>query len=138
MRVAGDGDWLARLRGRSREGWSVKEHSWVGSECPAVPGHGLRGAVVGWYLPMQVADEEKLNRGEVRVVVIMRRVVVGRAAGGFDQAVGVRSRREWHRHKMSRKQLVDISGQRVQADGGREVLVAMEGQETVRRSRRSG
>ena len=30
-------------------------------------------------------------------------------------------------HKMSRKQLVGISGQRVQADGGREVLV--EGQE---------
>ena len=46
-RVAGDGDWLARLRGKSREGWSVEEHCWVGSACPAIPGHGLRGAVVG-------------------------------------------------------------------------------------------
>ena len=57
-RVAGDGDWLARLRGRSKEGWSVEEHSWVCicSEGPAVTGHGLRGAVVGWYLPMQVID----------------------------------------------------------------------------------
>ena len=60
-RVAGDGDWLARLRGKSREGWSVEGHCWVGSACPAVPGHGLRGAVVGWYLPVQVVDEEQTN-----------------------------------------------------------------------------
>ena len=59
--------------------------------------------------------------------MITKRVAVGRTAGGFDQAVGVRSRREWHRHMMSRKQLVGITGQRVQADGGSEVLV--EGQE---------
>ena len=102
--MVGDGDGLARMRGRSREGWSVEEHSWVGSECPAVPGHGLRGAMVGWYLPMQVVDEKKLNRGGVRVVVTMKRVAVGRTARGFDQAVGIRSRREWHRHKMSKKQ----------------------------------
>ena len=53
------------------------------------------------------------------MVVIMGRVAVpvGRTAGGVDQAVGVRSRREWHRHKMSRKQRVDMSGQKVQADG---------------------
>ena len=36
-------------------------------------------------------------------------------------------RKEWYRHKMSREQLVGISGQRMQAYGGREVLV--EGQE---------
>ena len=43
--------------------------------------------------------------------------------------MGIRSRKEWYRHKMGRKQLVmvGISGQRVQADGGREMLV--EGQE---------
>ena len=41
--------------------------------------------------------------------------------------MGIRSRKEWYRHKMSRKHLVGISGQRVHADGGREVLV--EGQE---------
>ena len=34
-RVAGDADWLARLRGRGREGWSVEDHSWVCSESPA-------------------------------------------------------------------------------------------------------
>ena len=28
-RTAGDADWLARLRGRGREGWSVEDHSWV-------------------------------------------------------------------------------------------------------------
>ena len=89
--------------------------------------------MVGWYLPVQVVEEKKLNMGGVRVVVIMRRVAVGRTAGGFGQAVGVRSRREpeWHRHKMSRKQLVGIPGQRVQADGGREVLAGW-------RARRSG
>ena len=45
--VAADGGWLARLGGRSKEGWSVEEHSWVCSEGPAVTGHGLRGAEVG-------------------------------------------------------------------------------------------
>ena len=59
--------------------------------------------------------------------VLMKRVAVGRTAGGVEQAVGIRCRQEWHRYKMSRKQLVGITGQRVQADGGREVLV--EGQE---------
>ena len=48
----------------------------------------------------------------------MKRVAVGKTAGGFDQAVGIRSRREWQRHKMSRKQLVGITGQRIQADAG--------------------
>ena len=40
---------------------------------------------------MQVVDEGKMNRSGVRVVVIMRRVAVGRTAGGFGQAVGIRS-----------------------------------------------
>ena len=40
-------------------------------------GHGLRGAEVGWYLPVQIVDEGKMNRSGVRVVVIMRRVVGG-------------------------------------------------------------
>ena len=35
--------------------------------------------------------------------------------------------KKWHRHKMSRGQLVGTTGQRVQADGDKEVL--MEGQE---------
>ena len=68
-----------------------------------------------------------MSRNGVRVVVMMKRVAVGKAAGGFEQAVGIRSRKEWYRHKMSRKELVGISGQRVQADGDTEVL--MEGQE---------
>ena len=61
---------------------------------------GMRGAVVGWYLPVLVVDEKKLNRNEVRVVVMMRKVAVGKAAGGFEfeQAVGIRSREEWYRH----------------------------------------
>ena len=83
---------------------------------------------------MLVVDEKRLNRNGVRVVVMMRRVAVGKAAGGFEQAVRIRSRKERYRHKMSRKQLVGISGQRVQADGGREVLVEGRG----RRSGRNG
>ena len=127
-RTTGDAKWLARLRGKGREGWSVEDHSWVCSEGPAVTGHGLRGAVVGWYLSVLVLDERQLKKvGGVRVVVLMRRVAVGRTAGGVEQAVGIRCRQEWHRHKMSREQLVGITGQRVQADGGREIL--MEGQE---------
>jgi hypothetical protein len=79
--------------------------------------------VVGWYLPVLIVVEEQMKSGGVRVVVMMKRVAVGRTAGGIDQAVGIRSRREWQRHKMSRGQLVGITGQSVQADGGREVLV---------------
>ena len=36
---------------------------------------------------------------------MVRGVVVGKVAGGFEQAVGIRSRKEWFRHKVSRKQL---------------------------------
>ena len=106
----------------------VEEHSWVCSGGPTVTGHGLRGAVVGWYLPVLVVDERKMKRvGGISVVVLMRRVVVGRTAGGVEQAVGIRGRQEWCKHRMSRGQLVGITGQRVQADGDKEVLV--EGQE---------
>ena len=45
-------------------------------------------------MPVQVVDEKKLNREGVRVVVLMRRVAVGRTAGGFDQAIGVRNMQE--------------------------------------------
>ena len=77
---------------------------------------------------MLVVDEEQMKKiGGVRAVVMMRRVAVGRTTGGVDQAVGTRCRQEWHRHRMSRGQLVGIIGQRVQADGSKEVLV--EGQE---------
>ena len=122
-RAAGDGDWLARLRGKGREGWGVEDHSWVCSG-PAGTGHGLRGAVVGWYLPVLGVDEVQRKKiGGVRVGVAMRRVAVGRTAGGVEQAVGIRCRQEWHRYKMNRKQLVDITGQRVQAGGDSKVPV---------------
>ena len=75
-----------------------------------------------------MVDEEQMKKkGGVRVVVLMKRVAIGRTAGGVEQAVGIRCRQEWHRHKMSRGQLVGTTGQRVQADGDKEVL--MEGQE---------
>jgi hypothetical protein len=64
-----------------------------------------------------------MRSGGVRVVVQMKRVAVGRTAGGVEQAIRIRCRQEWHRHRMNRGQLVGITGQRVQADGGREVLV---------------
>ena len=63
-RAAGDAGWLARLRGRGREGWSVEDHSWVCSGGPAVTGHGLRGAVVGWYLPVLVVDLSLIHISE--------------------------------------------------------------------------
>ena len=75
-----------------------------------------------------VVDEVKMKRvGGVSVVVLMKRVAIGRTAGGVEQAVGIRCRQEWHSHKMSRERLVGITGQRVRADGDKEVL--MVGQE---------
>ena len=79
-------------------------------------GAGRPGEVVGWYLPVVVA-EEKISRAGVRLCVQMRRVAVGTSAGGYVQAVRIRSRREWCRHKMSRKDLVSNTGELVQADG---------------------
>ena len=64
-----------------------------------------------------------MRSGGVRLKVLMKKVAVGRTAGGFEQAVGIRCRQEWNRYWMSREQLVGITGQRVQADGGKEVLV---------------
>ena len=61
--------------------------------------------MVGWYLPVQVVAEKQ-----------MKRVAVGRTAGGVEQAVGIRCRQEWCRHSMSREQLVGTAGQMVQAD----------------------
>ena len=79
-------------------------------------------------IPVLVVDEKQMKkRGGVSVVVMMKRVAVGRTTGGFEQAVSIRSRQEWYRYEMNREQLVGITGQRVQADGGSEVLV--EGQE---------
>jgi len=71
-RAAGSAGWLARLRGRGREEWSVEDHSWV-CEGPTVTGHGQRGAVVGWYLPVLVVDEKQMRRvGGISVVVVMK------------------------------------------------------------------
>ena len=72
---------------------------------------------------MLVVDEEHMKKGRVRVVVLMKRVAIGRTAGGVEQAVEIRCRQEWYEHKMSREQLVGITGQSVQADGDKEVLV---------------
>ena len=56
----------------------MEDHSWVCSEGPAVTRHGLRGAVVGWYLPVLVVDERQMKREGVEVVVLMRRVAGSR------------------------------------------------------------
>ena len=94
--MSGDGDWLTRLREKGKEGWSVEdpEHSWVCNGGPTVAGHGMRGAalVVGWYLPVLVVDKRWLSRNGVKVMVMVRRVAVGKAAGEYEQAVGIRSR----------------------------------------------
>ena len=41
-RAAGNVDWLARLRGKAREGWSAEGHNWECSGSPAATEHGLR------------------------------------------------------------------------------------------------
>ena len=61
------------------------------------------------------------------MAVMTKRAAVDRTPGGFGQAVGIRCRQEWHTYKMCKEQLVGSTRQRVQADGGKEVLA--EGQE---------
>ena len=48
---------------------------------------------------------------------------MGRSAGAYAQAVGVRSRKEWCTQTTNRKVLVGITGRLVHADGQEEVLV---------------
>ena len=83
-RAAGNNDLLTGLRGKGRDGWCVEGHNWACSS-PAIPWHGLRGAVMGWYLPMLVVDEGQMESGGVRVAVryavMIKRVAVGRTAG---------------------------------------------------------
>ena len=86
-RAAGNADWLARLRGKAREGWSVKGHNCECSDSPAA-GHGLRGAVLGWYLPVLVVIEGQRWSVGVRPKLLMKKVAVDRAAGGLEPAVG--------------------------------------------------
>ena len=46
---------------------------------------------MGWYLPMLVVGEEQMKSGGVKVVVVMKRVTVGRIAGalgGLDRQWG--------------------------------------------------
>ena len=128
MMHGASGGWLTRLRGG--KGWSVGAGGTDGCAARAQQWQGRawdersRDRVVtasaggGW--------RGGLGRSGVGVVHgngDQGRVAVGKAAVGFGQAVAIRSREEWCRHKMSRKQPVGITGQRVQASGGREVLV---------------
>ena len=83
----------------------VQRHRWESNGKEAVVGRGRRGEVLGWYLPVDVVDEKALTRAGVRLVVQMRRVAVGRSAGAYLGAVGIRCRREWCRHTISRKDL---------------------------------
>ena len=76
---------------------------------------GIRREVVGWYLPVSVVDEKALTRAGVRVVVQMRRVAVGRSAGAYTQAVGIRCRREWCKHTTSKRELVGMVGRLAQS-----------------------
>ena len=83
--------------------------------------------MLGLSLPVLVVDEKKMKRvGGISVVVLMKKVAAGRTAGGFEQAVGIRCRQVWCKHKMSREQLVGITGQRVQTDGDKEAAESYE------------
>ena len=47
----------------------------------AAAGHGVRGEVVDWYMPVSVVGEKRHSGSGVRVVVRMKRVAMGRTAG---------------------------------------------------------
>ena len=127
--AAGQG-WNERFRGTGKEGWNAAMRGWASKEGVLdadKEGGGSRGAgrpggVVGWYLPVMVTGE-KASRAGVRLCVRMRRVAVGITAGGYEQAVRIRSRRKWCRYEMDRKELVSITGELVQAGGRSELLV---------------
>jgi hypothetical protein len=122
--VGGNNRWWDRLRGKGKEGWMVQGHRWEATSAEAAAVGGIKkGEVVGWYLPVRVVSEKALSRAGVRAMVQMRRVAVGRSAGAYAQAMGVRSRKEWLIQTMSRKKLVGITGRLVHTDGQEEVLV---------------
>ena len=74
------------LGGRAGKGGmcSREEHKWVSNEREAAAGQGIRGEVVGWYLPVGVVKENSLTRAGVRVVHgADEGVAVGRIAGAY-------------------------------------------------------
>ena len=79
-----------RLACKAEGGGTGKAGVWrttAGRAMPAqqhAPGHGLLGAVVGWYLPMLVVNGEKMKGGGVMLKVLMKRVAVGRTTGGVE------------------------------------------------------
>ena len=81
---------------------------------------GKEGELVGWYVPVVVVEERAKRR---QVEVMMRKVAVGKVAGGYDWAVGLTSRREWCRYSMSRNELVGIVVGMQTEDGGVEQVV---------------
>ena len=72
---------------------------------------------------LKVVSEKALTRAGVRVMVRMRRVAVGRSAGAYAQAVGIRSRKEWCIRTIGRKELVGITVRLLHANGHEEVGV---------------
>ena len=51
-----------KLRGKGRKGLIVQRHRWESNGGVAVADRGIRegGRLVGWYLPVNVVDEEAL------------------------------------------------------------------------------
>ena len=66
----------------------MEGQSWTGNGIPTVPGHGLRGAVVGWYLPVLVVTEEQMKSVCFRLKVLMKRVAVDRQQEGLNKQRG--------------------------------------------------
>ena len=56
--------------------WRATNGQAVAAQQPAVTGHGLRGAVVEWYLPVLVVDEDQMKSGGVRVMALMEEVAI--------------------------------------------------------------
>jgi len=128
-KTRGEEAWHDRLRGGAVEGWSVVGLGWEMRASAAVQqtrsavrekkgrkvAKGRSGEVVGWFVPVVVVDEKASQR---QVEVVMRRVAVGRVSGGYEQAVGLTSRREWCRYSMSKKELAGTVVLRQQEGGG--------------------
>ena len=121
--VGEDIRWWDKLRGKGREGWMVQKHRWEANGGKAVAGRGIRGGVVGWYLPVRVADERALSGSRCEGGGADEEGCSGQASWSIHTGSGDQEQGEWCRHTISRKELVGITGRLVHADGQVEVLV---------------
>ena len=98
----------AALRGEDRVGWDVWGQCWTEWMGSGVRGRSSVRGVRGWYVPVEVVDEEMAVGSGTVVSVRVRLVAVGLDAGRYRGAVAMRRRQWWEVLRIERRCLQQV------------------------------